>query len=125
MLCTQCRGLLAVLLLTVGCQQGDSIPMKVIFKQSGGYAPPATLKKCVVDTDSMQAAEAESLHSMVHGSGLMELEDKERKSSKGADLMKYEIVIETSEGTTTFSFDDMTAPQEGEQLLDFLLERCN
>lgn len=116
--------LLAVWLLVVSCQKGGNIPMKVYFKQSGGYAAPATGKHCMVDTDAMPAAEAASLRTMVYGSGLMALPDKERKSARGADLMTYEIRIETSESVTTFTFDDMTAPQEAEQLLNFLLERC-
>jgi hypothetical protein len=42
--------------------------MKVYFKQSGGYAAPVTGKRCVVDTDTMPAAEVVSLQAMVHDS---------------------------------------------------------
>jgi hypothetical protein len=114
---------LAALFLLTACGEGVE-PMKVTFKQSGGYAGMATGKACELETTALPEAEGAALQSLMEGSGFMEMEDNQWSSSRGADLQTYEVTVESGGKVQRFSFDDMTVPEKAYPLLEFLRERC-
>lgn len=92
--------------------------MKIKFRQSGGYA--GLRMGCELDTNLnlLTTDEAAQLESLVKTSGI--LQSKSHRSENTADLINYEITIETKEGTHQFTFDDLTLPESVVPLLDYL-----
>ncbi len=95
--------------------------MKITFRQSGGYA--GLIMGCEIDTASMKQTDAELLQSLVERSGILELQEKERRAPKGRDLLHYEIHVETGKDVYEISFDDMSIPDNVIPLLEYLKER--
>lgn len=90
--------------------------MKIKFRQSGGYA--GLRMGCELDTNVLSIDEAAQLESLVKTSGI--LKAKSDRSENTADLINYEITIETKEGTHQVTFDDLTLPESVVPLLDYL-----
>jgi hypothetical protein len=90
--------------------------MKIKFRQSGGYA--GLRMGCDLDTNSLNITESTQLESLVKTSGI--LQSKSGRSENAADLISYEITIETKEGTHQVRFDDLTLPDRVLPLLDYL-----
>ena len=93
--------------------------MKIKFLQSGGYA--GLRMGCDLDTKSLSSEEATKLESLVKDSGI--LQTSSQRSKNTADLINYEITIETKEGTHQTTFDDLTLPENVLPLLDYLQSR--
>jgi hypothetical protein len=90
--------------------------MKIKFRQSGGYA--GLRMGCDLDTKSLSSEEATQLESLVKTSGI--LQSKSGHTENAADLINYEITIETKEGTYQVQFDDLTLTESVLPLLDYL-----
>ena len=94
--------------------------MKITFRQSGGYA--GLIMGSEINTDSLSAEEAAKLQSLVKQSGILQAQTKQ--TSNVADLLNYEITIETKEGIRQVSFDDLSLPESAVPLLEYLQERA-
>jgi hypothetical protein len=90
--------------------------MKIRFRQSGGYA--GLRIGCDLDTKSLSSEEATQLESLVNTSGV--LQANSGRSGNAADLISYEIEIETNQGTHQIAFDDLTLPENILPLLEYL-----
>jgi hypothetical protein len=90
--------------------------MKIKFRQSGGYA--GLRMGCDLDTNSLSTAESTQLESLVKTSGI--LQARSGRSENAADLINYEITIETKDGIYQVKFDDLTLPESIIPLLDYL-----
>ncbi|PSB04980.1 protealysin inhibitor emfourin [Merismopedia glauca] len=94
--------------------------MKIKFRQSGGYA--GLRIGCELDTNLLPPEEATKLQSLVEQSDIFPT--KSDRSENTADLINYEITIETKEGTHQVTFDDLTLPENIIPLLDYLQDRA-
>lgn len=90
--------------------------MKIKFRQSGGYA--GLRLGCDLDNKSLSSDEATQLESLVNTSGILQAHSG--RSENAADLINYEITIETNQGTHQVTFDDLTLPENVLPLLDYL-----
>jgi hypothetical protein len=90
--------------------------MKIIFRQSGGYA--GLKMGCEIDTDLLSAEEDKELKLLVDQSEI--LEDQSKKSPNVADAFNYLIIIKTGERIYQVSFDEQNLSEEVIPLLDFL-----
>ena len=90
--------------------------MKIKFRQSGGYA--GLRMGCDLDTDLLSTAESTKLASLVKASGISQLKSTHSKNT--ADVISYQITIETNDGTHQITFDDLTLPESVIPLLDYL-----
>jgi len=94
--------------------------MQVRFRYSGGIVGRSF--GCDIDTEALAKGDARSLLQLVKASKLHEVGT--RTSKQGRDLVNYEITIEEGRSKVSAVFDDMTAPQHIEPLLDFLRARA-
>ncbi|CAM3087802.1 hypothetical protein BZK31_01245 [Pseudomonas floridensis] len=94
--------------------------MKVCLVQSGGFA--GAIKRCEVDTATLDKPEAEQLQRLVSDSGLNE--SGEAFNEDGRDLNQYEITIEDDAKAICTTFDEHSVPQAARQLLGYLKERA-
>jgi hypothetical protein len=101
-------------------KNGRESPMKLTFRQSGGFA--GLIRGCEIDTDTLSPDEAASLQKMVRQSGI--LETTKRSNPDARDLMGYEVIVETVEGTFQVSFDELGIPKKAILLLEFLSARA-
>ncbi|WP_309734914.1 protealysin inhibitor emfourin [Chamaesiphon sp. OTE_75_metabat_556] len=90
--------------------------MKIKFRQSGGYA--GLRMGLDLDINSLSTDESTQLESLVKTSGI--LQSKSGRAENAADLINYEITIETKEGTHQVKFDDLTLPESVLPLLEYL-----
>lgn len=97
-----------------------SLPMKIEFRQSGGYA--GLVMGSEINTDLLDAEEATKLQSLVEQSDILQVQP--RSTPNSADLLNYEITIETKEGTHQVSFNDMSLPESAIPLLEYLQDRA-
>lgn len=91
-------------------------PMKIKFRQSGGYA--GLIRGCELDTNLLPPDEAAQLESLVKKSGI--LQAKSVHSENAADLINYKITIQTQKDIYQVTFDDLTLPENVLPLLDYL-----
>ncbi|MDJ0718909.1 MAG: hypothetical protein QNJ54_32565 [Prochloraceae cyanobacterium] len=96
-------------------------PMKITFRQSGGFA--GLIKGCEIDTELLSSEEAKELKSLVNQSDVFEAQSQ--KSPNVADAYSYQIVIETRERTHQVSFDEPNLSEEVIPLIDFLKDRSD
>ena len=94
--------------------------MKISFRPSGGYAGLIMVSE--IDTDSLAAEAAAELKSLVEQSGVSQARRKQTPNS--ADLLNYEITIETKKGIHQVSFDDISLPESVIPLLEYLQDRA-
>ncbi|GKS04654.1 hypothetical protein PSTH1771_06580 [Pseudomonas syringae pv. theae] len=94
--------------------------MKVCLVQSGGFA--GAIKRCEVDTDTLDQPDAEQLQRLVNDSGL----DKSSTAfnDQARDLNQYEITIEDEAKAICLTFDEHNVPMSARQLLGFLKQRA-
>lgn len=92
------------------------LPMKIKFRQSGGYA--GLIMGCELDTNLLSPEEATKLQSLVEQSDIFQT--KSDRSENTADLINYEITIETKAAKHQVRFDDLTLPEKVLPLLDYL-----
>jgi hypothetical protein len=90
--------------------------MRIQFSQSGGYA--GLRMGCDLDTNLLSPDESTQLESLVKTSGV--LTSHSSRSKNAADLINYEITIETNQGIYQVRFDDLTLPESILPLLDYL-----
>ena len=95
-------------------------PMKIRFRQSGGYA--GLMMGYEINTESLSTEEAAQLHSLVEGSGI--LQAKSKRTANARDLFNYEITIETKESTHQVLFDDLSLSEAALPLVEYLQERA-
>lgn len=94
--------------------------MKVVFRQSGGFA--GLIRGVELCTDDLPPEEARELCSLVQRSDL--------RSTRGGsddhwrDPQTYEISVETGEGVYEVTFDDSSIPAGAAPLLNFLKKRA-
>ena len=94
--------------------------MKVKFVQSGGYA--GLRMGCDLDTDSLPAEEAAMLQSLVEQSGFFQAQSDRTPTAR--DLLNYSIAVETNEGSSQISFDDLSMPDGIAPLVKYLQSRA-
>ena len=94
--------------------------MKIKFRQSGGYA--GLRMGCDLDLNSLPTDEAKKVQALVKESGVLQTSTNRTKNA--ADLINYEITIESSEGTHQITLDDLTLTENILPLLDYLQERA-
>ncbi|SHM67683.1 hypothetical protein SAMN05216593_102314 [Pseudomonas asturiensis] len=93
--------------------------MKVCLVQSGGFA--GAIKRCEVDTTTLERPEAEHLERLVSDSGLNQ--SGEAFNDDGRDLNQYEITIEDEARAICMTFDEQNVPQAARELLGYLKQR--
>jgi hypothetical protein len=95
--------------------------MKIRYRQSGGFG--GLVLGSDLDSGTLSQGEAEELERLVKQAAL----DKAgvKKSTRGRDLMNYEITVEDKGRTTKAAFDDMTVPAHVQPLFDFLNRRAS
>jgi hypothetical protein len=99
--------------------------MKVILRESGGYAAPLGGKTCKLDTSTLEAGDVESLQSLIKNSGLLESQQTDWKNPNVRDPTTYVLIIEETAGQSRqFSFDVMSIPERAVPLMEYLLDRC-
>lgn len=91
-------------------------PMKIKFRQSGGYA--GLIMGCELDTNLLSPKEATKLKSLVEQSDIFQT--KSTRSENTADLINYEITIETKKAKHQVRFDDLSLPEKVLPLLNYL-----
>jgi hypothetical protein len=94
--------------------------VKIKFRQSGGYT--GLQMGCDLDNKSLSPAEFSQLESLVKTSGIVG--SNSSRSENTADLINYEITIETKEGIHQVQFDDLTLPDSILPLLDYLQSKA-
>ena len=97
-----------------------SLPMKIEFRQSGGYGGLITGTE--INTDSLTAKEAAELQSLVEQSDILQAQNKQTPNS--ADLLQYQIIIKTEKGVRQVSYDDLSLPESAVPLLEYLQDRA-
>jgi hypothetical protein len=97
--------------------------MKIIFRQSGGYA--GLRLGYEVDTASLPAEEATKLESLVQQSGILETRNTTNTTPTARDLFQYQITVETQGTNIQVSFDDLSLTPGIEPLLDYLQDRAH
>lgn len=112
------RAWLSLCLVFMPVSEAVFSPMKVIFRQSGGYA--GLILSCELDTSSMEAREAQALQSLVERSGFPRWETMGGRTPQAADLTNYEITVETDKSIYKIAFDDLTIPENILPLLEYL-----
>ncbi len=93
--------------------------MKVVFRQSGGFA--GLIRAVELDTDDLPPEEAAELYSLVQQSDLQNTRGE--SESRWRDLQTYEIRVETGEDVYEVAFDDSNVPAGVTPLLAFLRKR--
>lgn len=93
--------------------------MRVCLVQSGGFV--GAIKRCEVDTSTLEQPEAERLRRLVAESGLRQAGPA--LSSQATDLKQYELTIEDESQAICLTFDDHNVPQSARQLLGYLQKR--
>jgi hypothetical protein len=86
--------------------------MKITIRRSGGFAGPLLNKTVAVDTASMPAAAAHKLEALLAAVPAAALDGRRFHARGGADLLKYEVEMETSGGRVRFFFDESAVPEE-------------
>ena len=96
-----------------------SLPMKIEFRQSGGYG--GLIMGTEINTDLLTAEEAAKLQSLVEQSEILA---QSKQTPNSADLLQYQIIIETKEGVRQVSYDDLSLPESAVPLLEYLQDRA-
>lgn len=86
--------------------------MKISIRRSGGFAGPLLAKSFAFETVDMPQARARRLESLITAVPPSALHGRRFHAKGGADLMKYDVVIETPDGTSRFFFDESAVPEE-------------
>jgi hypothetical protein len=86
--------------------------MKILIRRSGGFAGPLLAGSFTFETGDMPPAQARRLESLLAAIPPYALHGRRFHAKGGADLMKYEVTIETPDGTTRFLFDESAVPEE-------------
>jgi hypothetical protein len=94
--------------------------MRLAFRRSGGYL--GLTSTCEVDTATLPPDEAAQLQELVKQSGVDSATSAH--SARGADLIEYELVLETPHGSRTVAFDTMTLPSSARPLVEYLESKC-
>jgi hypothetical protein len=95
--------------------------MKISFVQSGGIA--GLTSGCEIDTTSLPSAEAAEIESLVKRSGVLKSKFTLLRVA-ACDILGYSISVESSELTYHVGFDDLTIPEGGRPLLNYLKSRA-
>jgi wyosine [tRNA(Phe)-imidazoG37] synthetase (radical SAM superfamily) len=93
--------------------------MKVCLVQSGGFV--GAIKRCEVDTATLERPEAERVRRLVEESGLHQ--SGHALSDAANDLRQYELTIEDETRAICVTFDDQNVPNSARQLLGYLQKR--
>jgi hypothetical protein len=86
--------------------------MKISIRRSGGFAGPLLAKSFVLETGNMPTARARRLETLLEAVPPAALHGRRFHAKGGADLMKYEVAVETRDGTSRFFFDESAVPEE-------------
>jgi|SRR5262245_10434258 len=91
--------------------------MKIMFRQSGGFA--GMLRGAEVDAQALDPKEAEELKRLLQENPAAET----RAASKARDLHQYEITVEDGGKKRTLQFDDSQVPDALRPLLKTLKQK--
>jgi hypothetical protein len=94
--------------------------VRVEFTQSGGLI--GAIRRCSLDTSSMDANEAIALEALVKDAGLFSTPGEQR-SLTGRDLEDYQISIDDGDGVVTVVRDQSTLTPEARALVAYL-KKC-
>jgi len=98
--------------------------MKILFTAEGGFGFfPGLNKALVVDTDSLPAGEASHVEQLVSESGLFDIPSKKVAPTRGADLKKYTITVESQGRQHTVTLSDMESNSSLLNLLNYLRQK--
>ncbi|MCX6559923.1 MAG: hypothetical protein NTZ26_05350 [Candidatus Aminicenantes bacterium] len=86
--------------------------MKISIRRSGGFAGPLLNKTLAVDTAAMPPAPARELEALLSAIPASALHGRRYHAKGGADILKYEVAMETPEGSVRFFFDESAVPEE-------------
>ncbi|HZS01276.1 MAG TPA: protealysin inhibitor emfourin [Chloroflexota bacterium] len=90
--------------------------MKIVFRESGGFAP--VFRGCELDTDHLSPQEAGQVQSLVDTSGILAMHD--RRVQEARDVRLYTFIVETDRGRHRVTFDQLSVPEGVRPLLDLL-----
>jgi hypothetical protein len=95
--------------------------MKVRFEQTGGWGNPLG-RYCELDTEQLEAPEAEALRTLVKDSRL----SRSRKvgSPDARDAVAYTVRVERGGKVVEIAADDATLPERLRPLVEFLQRRA-
>jgi hypothetical protein len=99
--------------------------MKITVRRSGGFAGPLLRKTFEFSPETLPAAAARKLQTLLEAGPLRALHNQRFHAFGGADLLKYEVLVETAEGSTRFFFDETAVPAEFAPVWKFLSERMD
>lgn len=89
--------------------------MRIEIRTSGGFAGNISRPPLVLDTDELEpeaAREVETLAAGLPGSDALSA-----PPGRGADLMRYDVLIEDADGRRHASYDEPAVPAEARALL--------
>jgi hypothetical protein len=91
--------------------------MKIKFSQSGGITGLSL--SCEINTRTLPRAEAAEIEGLVKTGGVLK---RKRKllGMRACDIFGYSISVESSEISYRVRFNDLTIPEGGRPLLDYL-----
>ena len=96
--------------------------MKIVYRQSGGFA--GLYRGCELDVAELPAAEAAEVERLLARGRAGGNAAGASPSPPGArDLMSHEVRIEGDDGETMVSFDDAGVPAGAEALIRYLQKR--
>lgn len=98
----------------------EVVPVKIRFRQSGGFA--GQIEGCDLDTEQLSAAEGRELKRLVKQSGIRA--SFQRRTPQARDALVYELEIERDGAKIQARFDEPAVQPEQGPLLEFLLERA-
>jgi hypothetical protein len=89
--------------------------MKISLTQSGGWANVRF--GCSLETGDLPSEDARVVEEIIRGGGLVE---SRASPSSGADLLRYELTVETPDGKKTMTFDDRSKSHDARKVLELL-----
>jgi hypothetical protein len=97
--------------------------MKITVKRSGGFAGPLTQKTFVLESGAFPPAVRRKLEALIAARPLASIRAPKAPPRGAADLLKYEVAIETAEGEQRIAFHESAVPREFQAVWDLLAPR--
>jgi hypothetical protein len=97
--------------------------MRIIIRRSGGFAGPLLNRTFEFNSEKLPPAEAKKLESLMSHCPLPALHNQRYHARGGADIMKYEVTIESAQGRASFLFDESAVPAEFRPVWELLAKK--
>lgn len=92
--------------------------MHIKFSCIGGFANLDL--NCQIDTDELPKDQKEELQNLMMTADLPNAAESKKVKAQGFDAFSYQLDIADEKKKQSFSFTDITAPEEVRPLLDYL-----